>query len=656
MRACVLLFLGCMVTIHPAFSQNKLALIVAVGQYPANSRVRPIAAVTDIKYIKAALRKNGFSEKNMDTLINAKATKAGILNSLASLAKKARKDDIVVISFGCHGQQIRDQKTIALGKDEDDGYDEALIPYDAKGMYSPTGYRGGKHLRDDELLPKLTEIRKKIGKGGSLLVLLDACHSGTGTRADDFPTSRGEPVPFPDPENPYDPTDISDTDVKKSFFDNLTDSISNMVVISGSGPHQENKQMLVNKEEVGSLSYGFYKAINDIPAGNDYNVLFQKIKATIQAIIPDQLPLIEGNTSQLLFSGKYLPKEERNFIRVGLKEGPRTGEDSIFIFNKGMMDNISEGATGRLYLAGKNEPVADALIRKAEHFTSIGIASRLLKRSESYELRFSEENYGSLSALFKFSKQGSTPALLEKQIKDFLLPYKFIRFDNNADFQFGVAESAEGKKISLVDRNNNLVWSAQLSQIDTLAAGDRNSLIAGIKNSLRIKYLRTIPDGGELTKWVSAEIIPAVSSDEKDAVMLKAGDKYSLKIKNNGPQKLFYTVLDIYPDNKVEVLYPFAGKEPADYAVEKNNFVERKLAVSPNSPPGVEFLKVIVSREPLDLRSVFEHTVRRDEMRSFQAMLDDLFNDNENNTGTRAEISSINAEEIGIITVNFIIK
>src|SRR5436190_13581015 len=329
------------------FAQNKLALIDAIGNYPDSSReLRPIASVNDVKFIKAALQKNGFDIKNIETLINAKATKAAILNKLTVLATKAKKDDIVVISFGCHGQQIRDQQTIEMGKDEDDGYDEALLPYDTRGIFRPGKYWGQNHLRDDELGPKLAEIRKSIGTKGSLLILLDACHSGTGTRADDFPSSRGEPIPFPNPENPYDPSKISDVDDKETFFDDPADSLSNMVVISGSGPHQENKQMMVNYEEVGSLSYAFYKTINELTADSTYGVLFQKIKSTIQAVIPEQLPMIEGNANQVIFSGRYVPKENKKYIRVGIKELSQGAEDSLFILDLGKMDNMTPRATG----------------------------------------------------------------------------------------------------------------------------------------------------------------------------------------------------------------------------------------------------------------------------------------------------------------------
>ncbi len=109
-------------------------------------------------------------------------------------------------------------------------------------------------------------------------------------------------------------------------------------------------------------------------------------------------------------------------------------------------------------------------------------------------------------------------------------------------------------------------------------------------------------------------------------------------------------------DNKVEVLYPYKGKEPADYSIEKKSFVERKLSVSKGSPAGVEFLKIIVSKEPMDLRGVFEQKIQRENMQSFQVMLDDLFSQTGTGEKVRADVSGVKMEEIGVITVNFTIK
>lgn len=639
------------------FSQNKLAMIVAVGEYPAANLIPPIASVNDVKYIKAILNKNGFADKNILTLINARATKAAILKGLTDVATKAKRKDIIVLHFACHGQQIRDQRTIELGKDEDDGYDEALLPYDAKARYNPTGYKGEKHLRDDDLYPRLLAIRQKIGPEGSLLVLIDACHSGTGTRAEGFAITRGEPVPFPDPENPIDSViNLAAAEARQGFFEAMPDSISNMVVISGSAPHQENKQLVIDHEELGSLSYSFYKAMSDMPTGNNYALLFEKIKATIQAYIPDQVPVIEGNGQQVIFSGKYTAKEDRTFIRVGIKTMP-VKDDSLFTVEKGMMDNMIPGTVGRIYQAGNKELFATAVIRKVDNFKSIGIASKLLRRSDLYELKLEEENYGNLNAGFalKFEEPSLQSSRLVAQVKQFLQPYRFLSLTDNADFQLAIRKEADSKKAELTDRNSTLLWSGNITSGDSLSAADQQSMIRNIKKAMRVKYLRTMPDGGDLARFITAAIIPNKEYDKNEGIVLEEGDGYSLRVENKSDVKLFYTVLDVYPDNRVEVLYPYKGKEPADYILDSKTPVIRRLSVSKGSPPGREFLKIIVSKEPMDLRGVFEQTVQRDEMRSFQAVLDDLFAE-QGEKATRAEVSSIKVEEIGIVTVHFTIK
>ena len=631
-------------------------MIVAIGQYPANSGLPPIAAVNDVKYIRAVLNKNGFTDNNIKTLINEQATKAKILQALTDMAVKAKPKDIIVLDFGCHGQQIRDQKTIELGKDEDDGYDESLLPYDARAKYNPTGYRGENHLRDDDLFPKLMAIRQKIGPQGSLLVLLDACNSGTGTRSESVAGYRGEAIPFPDPENPMDSV-VEVPNSKEGFFDHMSDSISNMVVISGSGPHQVNKQVLVNKEELGALSYSFYKAMSEMPPGSNYGLLFEKIKATIQSFIPDQLPLLEGNADQEIFSGRYTPKTERIYLKVGLKT-TASPEDSVFTIEKGMMDNIAAGSACSIYKAGTSEKIADGVIRKVENFKSIGVASKPLKRSESYEVRQLDESFGNLSAgiKLKFEAPLNKSPLLETQVKQLIRPYPFLALSDNADFQVAVSTVAGNRQAALTDRNDKLLWTAALTGADSLSSEDTKQLLVNIKKGLRIKYLRTLPDGGSLNPFFTAEVYPNAAYDTAKGLILAPGDGFSLKLHNLSDSILFFTVLDIYPDNHVEVLYPGKGKEPADYSIGKQAVVIRKPSVSKGTAAGVEFFKIIVSLEPMDLRSVFQQTVKRDAMSSFQAMLDDVFNERDARTGTRGDVSGIKAEEIGIVTVHFTIK
>lgn len=162
-----------------AYGQTKHGLIIGLGQYQDRTW-GTVHGDKDVPLVKSMLTSCGY--KDIATLVNKDATKAGILTAFENLSKRCKKGDVVYIHFSGHGQQITD-----VNGDEDDGWDEAWIPYDAKYAYSKI-YKGEKHLIDDEIAVLLSNIRKRIGTSGKLLVVVDACHSGDsdrGTEAED---------------------------------------------------------------------------------------------------------------------------------------------------------------------------------------------------------------------------------------------------------------------------------------------------------------------------------------------------------------------------------------------------------------------------------------------------------------------------------------
>lgn len=141
-----------------------------------------ISAERDIIYVNQILMRSGFRPRNITVLKNADATKVRIVKAMIDLAKVSRPGDVVYIHFSGHGQLMTD-----IDGDEDPDilgqkWDEAWIPYDAS--FQPDQYdQGERHLCDDEVGSLLSEIRKKVGPTGEILVVIDACHSGSATRA-----------------------------------------------------------------------------------------------------------------------------------------------------------------------------------------------------------------------------------------------------------------------------------------------------------------------------------------------------------------------------------------------------------------------------------------------------------------------------------------
>lgn len=180
-RNVLLCFMMLMLSLS-TYSQTRRALVIGLGQQQ-DKAWNKINGDKDVPFVQAMLKNAGF--KSVTTLVNRQATKAGIVRAFKQMAASCRKGDVVYIHYSGHGQQMTD-----VHNDEKDGLDECWIPYDACRKASAT-YHGEKHLTDDELNVYLNAIRNKIGAKGKLLVVIDACHSGDGTRGEDDEIVRG---------------------------------------------------------------------------------------------------------------------------------------------------------------------------------------------------------------------------------------------------------------------------------------------------------------------------------------------------------------------------------------------------------------------------------------------------------------------------------
>jgi hypothetical protein len=117
----------------------------------------------------------GVPEENIRLLLSREATRAAIEEGITGwLASNVGPNDHVTVFFAGHGSQMWDESG-----DEDDGLDETIAPADVM----PTSTEND--ISDDTFNEWLGTIRSN-----NVLVVLDNCNSGTGTR-DVTPFSRG---------------------------------------------------------------------------------------------------------------------------------------------------------------------------------------------------------------------------------------------------------------------------------------------------------------------------------------------------------------------------------------------------------------------------------------------------------------------------------
>jgi len=150
----------------------RLALCIGINNYPG-THMDLEGCVNDAHDWAALLTSRGFS---VDTLIDAQATKAGMVAGFKRVIGDAVDGDVVVITFSGHGTYAFDSDG-----DEDDSLDEALCPCDVQ--------TNDAALTDDEI-HALLKARKE---GVSLVMISDSCHSGTVSRA----ITRNDSAPRP---------------------------------------------------------------------------------------------------------------------------------------------------------------------------------------------------------------------------------------------------------------------------------------------------------------------------------------------------------------------------------------------------------------------------------------------------------------------------
>ncbi len=216
-------------------AQTKRALVIGIGEQEDRNWAK-INGDKDIPYVVEMLTRIGY--KDIRTLANKQATKTKIVSAFHQLASKCSKGDIVYIHFSGHGQLVTD-----LNGDDQNGWDEAWIPYDAYLSYCDSD-TGEKHLIDDETNVLLTNIKNKIGSDGALLVVVDACHSGGSTRGNDaYETVRGTFHEFiiPNGQHPK---------------ENISTFAEQWLTLSACKSNQLNQEM--KEPLVGKLTYALY--------------------------------------------------------------------------------------------------------------------------------------------------------------------------------------------------------------------------------------------------------------------------------------------------------------------------------------------------------------------------------------------------------------
>jgi hypothetical protein len=609
------------------FGQTKRALIIAIGEYAKKGEFKHmnvekgywsnINSANDVPLIKGALNHHGFDNKNIATLQDKKATKDGVLNAIDQLIQDAQRNDIVVFHYSGHGQQIFDDNL-----DEYDGYDEAIVPYDAPSKYKKGIYEGEKHIRDDQVGELMTKLRRKLGPDGHLLIVFDACHSGTATRG--IASARGTEDKL-EPENNQ---AISNDEAEEVFFGGASldeKGLAPYVLFSGSSASELNFETFdENNRRVGSLSYCFSRAMANADKNTSYIGMFDQIRTEMSSKAPRQSPQIEGDVDNKLLSGEARPALTYYTVKNVI-------DDKNITVEGGMLLGLLEGTEVAFYDVdadtAKAEPKARGRVVQAYELESDILLDQPLTEKEAMNswIYVTQQNFGGMEVRVQLAVNDNPK--MEKLIRNRLNEYGLaIIVDENPELviemnnEYTNSRGADFLQVITSDEHELMSSSVQSGQEEMLAEKIVKDVLLPFSqtNFLRKLELENERIGIELSIIpVSIErkgrsVVVKEHLDPKNfmrdgILVLEEGEHFIIGLKNTRSTDVYITVLDIFPDNDIYQVFPGEKRTADEYFIRSGSeiiFDEPHNIFEIGPPYGVDNLKLIATEEPLNLRNV----------------------------------------------------
>lgn len=621
---------------------KKHALIVAIGNYPPETGWADISSLNDVPLIQHALEKQGFDDFHI--LKDEQATKKGILAEFDKLIRDCKPGDMVVVHISSHGQQIEDNNS-----DESDHLDEAIVAYGAPSEYDPL-YHGENHLRDEELGAKLLQIREAIGPDGDLIVILDACHSGTGTRAKG--KKRGGMPALVSPD--FNKSDKQDEDV---MMDNLPFSnvdvtkLSPVVVISASQADQVNFEY----ENAGSLSVAMSRSLENLNNETTYRELFSRVMKEMSLIAPNQTPSIEGIVDRVVFAGE--PVVQENYYTVFNIRGKNLN------LNGGQLTGIFEGtevivAESGTRSADSAEVLAAGSVISAEGSWSIVKLDKELKdKPVNYWVFVTKRSFGDNTVSVKlgdFNKKD-----FKTSISNRLSSSALIVMNDSPDF---VIRQSAGNidRVDLYRFDDGVLFQSNV---------EADELVDALANFAQGRFIKSV-DLSDPDVDMSFEFVPVhlyrgmVDTSEKidiktfyrnGVLEVTEDDVVLIKVTNHGRKRAYYSIIDIQPDGVINPIIPDpeVGEdinelyiEPGDSHLIMTKFVEF------GPPYGTEVFKLIAATEAIDFSPIITsrgEPEEKKEMSPFEEMFAESYS-----MGTRGgKVGKLSASDMSTFTLTF---
>jgi pimeloyl-ACP methyl ester carboxylesterase len=294
-------------------SANIFALLIGIDTYHF-----PIPQLhgckNDIEAIHAYLLEREQTSKAFKLevlkLEDQNATRQAVIDGFRNHLSQAGKDDVVLFYYSGHGsQEPTAPEFYAL---EPDRLDETLVLVDSR---DPDKY----DLADKELAKLIKEV---ADKAGHVAVILDCCHSGSGTRAIEEDGIALRRAPTDERQRPassylFNQSDLepqqNEREISESGWSGLHGKHVLLAACRSSETAKETKR---DGQARGAFSAALMAALRQIGANVSYRDLVKRASAQVQNLVQQQTPqleVIQKAEAMGLFLNGTVPAKEPYF-------------------------------------------------------------------------------------------------------------------------------------------------------------------------------------------------------------------------------------------------------------------------------------------------------------------------------------------------------
>ncbi len=622
-----------------AVRAEKYGLIIAVGNYPAAGGWQAISSKNDIIHVNEALIAIGFLPKNISIIVDEQATRDGIVASIKALTDKLTQGDIIYIHFSGHGQQVLDDSG-----DEIDQLDEAIVPYDSPMKFKKGVYEGERLLRDDTIGELTNKIRTKCGIKGQLILVLDSCHSGTGVRG--MGKARGTATIMA----PESFTQVNTAETSMTIAKTKEKNLAPMACFYGASARELNYETMDNQARpVGSLTYALTSVLANLKTESTFGEIFAKVKLKMKVLAPRQNPQWEGPDNIQVFGGQI--NSVKDYYKIA------SINKNTIKAEVGTLSDVFAGSIVELYSNDKKKAICRGEVTTAMLSNSVITTDVPVEMGENELLTIKVISKAYPALKVSIASKLSAKSVWSKTVQELLSMPLVAPVESSAELFF--AECKDDHCLQLATGDGTILAEKIYDEANLVAM--KKDMELAIRSYAQGNFLRSYESQNTPYDF-SVELIPVdcatgivLPQNSSVDLQVKEGSCVKFKITNNGISGAYISLIDIQPDNGLNIILPDLknDRSPEEYYVKAGQtFTSDSQMIG--EPYGNEAIKLIASKTSQDLSGIISNQGRSKRgivnLDPFEKMLAQTFD----STTTRGiPVKRTSEEEVGTKTIYF---